>query len=115
MMCFRLSSTYFKRSRKRALRTLCILQGNYFSLSFGKTLINLRLLFPFYFRGVAVKVLQAAKEDLKKEEHSGWWKHIPSRNLFALSTDTSPPEDDLMIPLAKWNPQVIFLSHSTHS
>ena len=111
MMCLRLSLTYFKRSRKRALRTLCIPQGNYGAIAFGKTVINFCLLFSFDFRGVALKILQAAKETLKQEEHSGWWKHIPSRNLFALSTDTSPE----IRPLAKWNPQVISLSRSAHS
>ena len=56
-----------------------------------------------------MKVLQAAKEHLEKDESLGWWRSIRSRHVFTSTPpDTSPPADELIdiSALAKWNPQV---------
>jgi len=60
----------------------------------------------FLFRGVPVKVLQAAREHLAKEESVGWWRSIRSRHIFkSTSPDTSP---------LGWSPQVrVFFSDSS--
>ena len=84
-------------------------------LSCGKTLIfylTYANVFLFVFRGVPVKVLQAAKEHLEKQEKEknlGWWRRIRSRYVFtSTSPDTSPPTEELIdiSALSKWSPQV---------
>ena len=60
-----------------------------------------------------MKVLQAAKEHLAKEESVGCWTNIRSRQVFkSTSPHTSPPAEELIdvSALKEWSPQVCVFS-----
>lgn len=58
--------------------------------------------------GVVVKVLEAAKEHLEREQISPWRRRLPFRTFFTSSPATSPPAEELIdiSKLAKWHPQL---------